>query len=46
VNGRFAVQQNAGPDRLFANVEQLIAEARTSNKAPAPVAAPAAPSKK
>jgi protein dithiol oxidoreductase (disulfide-forming) len=46
VNGRFAVQQNAGPERLFANVEQLIAEARPSNKSPAPVATPAAPTKK
>jgi protein dithiol oxidoreductase (disulfide-forming) len=46
VNGRFAVQQNSGADRMFANVEQLIAEARTANKAPAPVAAPAAPTKK
>jgi protein dithiol oxidoreductase (disulfide-forming) len=46
VNGRYAVQQNAGADRLFANVDQLIAEARTSNKASAPIAAPAAATKK
>ena len=46
VNGRYAVQQNAGPDRLFANMDQLIAEARTANKAPAPIAAPAAATKK
>jgi protein dithiol oxidoreductase (disulfide-forming) len=46
VNGRFAVQQNAGADRMFANVDQLIAEARAANKASAPVAAPAAATKK
>jgi protein dithiol oxidoreductase (disulfide-forming) len=46
VNGRYAVQQNAGADRLFANVDQLIAEARASNKASAPTAAPAAATKK
>lgn len=46
VNGRYAVQQNAGADRLFANVDQLIAEARASNKASAPIAAPAAATKK
>ena len=46
VNGRYAVQQNAEPGRLFANVEQLIAEARTANKVPAPIAAPAAATKK
>lgn len=46
VNGRFAVQQNAGADRLFANVDQLIAEARASNKTPAPVASPATAPKK
>jgi protein dithiol oxidoreductase (disulfide-forming) len=46
VNGRFAVQQNGGADRMFANVDQLIAEARAANKASAPVAAPAAATKK
>ena len=46
VNGRYAVQQNAGADRLFPNVEQLIAEARAANKVPAPIAAPAAATKK
>jgi hypothetical protein len=40
------VQQNAGADRMFANVDQLIAEARAANKASAPVAAPAAATKK
>ena len=46
VNGRYAVQQNAGADRLFANVEQLIADARTANKVPAAIATPAAATKK
>ncbi len=32
VNGRFSVQQTAGPDKLFANIDQLIAEVRVANK--------------
>ncbi len=32
VNGRFSIQQTAGPDKLFANIDQLIAEARVANK--------------
>jgi protein dithiol oxidoreductase (disulfide-forming) len=48
VNGRFAVQQPGGPngaERMFANIDRLIAEARASQKpaaAPAPVAPPKA----
>lgn len=35
VNGRFSIQQTAGPDKLFANIDQLIAEARVANKSSA-----------
>ena len=38
VNGRFSIQQTAGPDKLFANIDQLIAEARVANKSSAPPA--------
>ena len=41
VNGRFLVEQVAGADRLFANVDQLVADARAASK---PVAAAAKPS--
>ncbi|MEO8103703.1 MAG: thiol:disulfide interchange protein DsbA/DsbL [Betaproteobacteria bacterium] len=49
VNGRFLVEQVAGADRLFANVDQLIADARAANKAATVAAKPAvtvAPAKK
>ena len=39
VNGRFSIQQTAGPERLFANIDQLIVEARVANKLSAPAAA-------
>ncbi len=39
VNGRFLVEQVAGADRLFAHVDQLVADARAASK---PVAAPVA----
>lgn len=39
VNGRFSIQQTAGPDKLFANIDRLIAEARVANKASASPAA-------
>ena len=41
VNGRFLVEQVAGAERLFANVDQLLSDARAANK---PVAATATPS--
>jgi len=41
VNGRYLVEQVAGAERLFANIDQLLADARAANK---PVAATAKPS--
>lgn len=35
VNGRFVVTQNASAERLFANIDRLVIEARAANKAPA-----------
>jgi protein dithiol oxidoreductase (disulfide-forming) len=48
VHGRYAIEQQAGPDRLFASVEQAIGMARASMKATAPATEPAkkAPAKK
>ena len=43
VNGRYSIQQTAGPDRLFANIDQLIVEARATNKVSAPAAAAPSP---
>jgi protein dithiol oxidoreductase (disulfide-forming) len=46
VNGRFAVSQVAGAERLFANVDKLVADARATNKpAAAPPATKVAPPK-
>jgi protein dithiol oxidoreductase (disulfide-forming) len=49
VHGRYAIEQQAGPDRLFASVEQAIGMARAGMKSTAaPAAEPAkkAPAKK
>lgn len=43
VNGRYLVEQVAGAERLFSNIEQLIADARAANKPVAAAATPAAP---
>ena len=43
VNGRYLVEQVAGAERLFSNIEQLIADARAANKPVAAVATPTAP---
>jgi len=42
VNGRFLVEQVEGAERLFANVEQLLADARGAHKPAAATAAPSA----
>ena len=39
VNGRFLVEQVGGSERLFANVEQLLADARAASKPAAAAAA-------
>ena len=41
VNGRFLLE--GGSERLFANIDQLLAEARAANKAVAATAVPSAP---
>ena len=49
VNGRFMVEQVAGAERLFANIDQVLADARAASKPAAATAAPsatAAPAKK